>query len=207
MWRAKMLAAAFDQWRWRQIFALSLVTTLAAASVFMTGRLVLDYAGMRGSAPFSLRLPIWRRIWVSLAAASIMPTLVVAYYYSGDAVKPWPFLIFTLLGLACATGIFTLIPHFFRKVVPKIRIPLEGTFVIWLTGMLNLSPVEMPSIRTIGNAILRALPQHLTDGYLAGRLGESPRLLIDHAVALVLAAAFLVVYVVVGAWHCGTAII
>ena len=204
----KMLAGAFDQWLWRQIFALALVTGLAAATLFMTGRLVLDYSSLRGSAPFSLRHRIWRRIWLILAAVSIIPTLVVAYRYSGDAVKPWPFAIFTLFGLACATLILFSISCFFRTVMPKIRISLKGRFVVWLTAALNV-PVtdEVPTIKDIGSAVLRSLPEYLTNGYLEKDATGSPRLLIDHAVAFVLAVAFLVVYLVLGAWHSGTAIV
>jgi len=204
----KMLAGAFDQWRWGQIFALSLMTTFAAATVFMTGRLVLDYSSLRGSAPFSLQRSIWRKVWLVMSGASIVPTLLVAYYYSGDNVKPLPFLVFTLLGLTVATAVLFAISRFFRTVVPRIHIPLKGTFVVWLTAKLNLSGIaEIPSIKSIGNAVLRSLPTYLTNGYLDRESDGSPRLLIDHAAAFVLAIAFLVVYLVIGAWHSGTAIV
>src|SRR5882724_1924929 len=135
----KMLAGSFDQWRWYQISSLSLVAVMTASTLFITGRLVLDYSAIRRSAPFRLlRLTCWRRVWLIVSTLSILPSLAVAFYYSSDEVRPWPFLMFGALGLTVAAVIIVLIWYVFVKVIPRFRFPFEDRFIVWIARPLML---------------------------------------------------------------------
>ena len=112
----KMLAGAFDQWMWRQIVALTLTDFILAWTLLVTGHLVMDYSEKRGSAPALDHKHLWYSIWGAFCAAAALPVIIVAYVYSGDDVKPWPFIVFGFLGVFVAALIHQLV-HLLRRII------------------------------------------------------------------------------------------
>jgi hypothetical protein len=204
-----MLAGAFDQWMWRQIVALTLTDVILAWTVFVTGRLVLDYSGERGSAPVLVHKRLWCGVWTVFCIAVALPTLIVAYVYSGDDVKPWPFILFGLFGVFVAALIHSLVHLLRRIIVPPGHAPFGEAIPLLLPKSVLIKASEYPGfVRACDGVLnaLRRLPDYLTRGYIDGG-GNSSRVLPGHGLAVALSAGFFAVYLFIGVLHCGTAVV
>jgi hypothetical protein len=205
----KMLAGAFDQWEGRQIIALTLIDVVMFWTLLVTGRLVLDYAEGRGSAPALMHKALWRRVWLTFCVVVVIPIIVIAYVYSGDDIKPRPFLIFGLLGVAIAIVVL-LLTHILRRIiVPPGHAKFDDIVPFLLPKNLTTKANDYRGFAAAGSRTLkrlRQLPTYVTRGYL-DESRDPPRLLPGHGLALALSVGFAVVYVLLGVLHWGTAIV
>jgi hypothetical protein len=205
----KMLAGAFDQWSGRQIIALTLISVVMFWTLLVTGGLVLDYAEDRASVPALLHKVLWRRVWLAFCAVVVIPIIVIAYVYSGADIKPWPFLVFGLLGVAVAILVL-LLTHILRRIiVPPGHAQFDDIVSLLLPKNLTAKANNYRGFAAAGNRTLKGLwrlPTYLTRGYLDDSR-DPPRLLPGHGLALALSAGFAVVYVLLGVLHWGTAIV
>ena len=205
----KMLAGAFDQWMWRQIVALTLTDFILAWTLLVTGHLVMDYSEKRGSAPALDHKHLWYSIWGAFCAAAALPVIIVAYVYSGDDVKPWPFIVFGFLGVFVAALIHQLVHLLRRIIVPPGHADFGEAIPLLIPKSVLIKATQYPGFARASGKILNALrklPDYLTRGYLDGS-GNSSRILPGHGLAVALSAGFFAVYLVIGALHCGTAVV
>ena len=207
-----MLAGAFDQSLGRQIVALTLTNVFLLWTLLVSGHLILDYSEMRGSAEPTTYREGWRRIWTGLCVAAVIPAVLTAYYYSGDQVKPWPFVLFAIFGALLAAIILTFVHLARRLIVPPGHVKFKEAFPLLLPEHLLDKAEQSPGLRIAGNALLNVLaqiPDELTRGYLAAAPDPSGRrrLLPGHGLAIAVGLTFFAVYLLIGSLHWGTAIV
>jgi hypothetical protein len=215
---AKMLAGGFDQTSGDQVMALTLVDALFLYTVFVCGDVVLAYAGLRGNAQMipEENRTLYRWAWGAFCWLVALTVLIPAYYFSSEAIKPWPFIFWAFGGGVLGLAIFTLI-HLLRRVfAQRGHEPFEEAVPLLLPTRILQAAENYSGFASAGDTILRFLrkiPEQLTEGYL--KVSEHPdafgqkkkRLLPGHGLAMWVAIGFFAVYMAVGHWHWGTAVV
>ena len=215
----KMLAGAFDQTSFGDVFALGLTDILFVYTLTVVGHNVLGYSALRGSAH---KLPLnpttqtnaWHSTWNWLCLAAALPVPITAWFFSNHQIISGGWFTFAIFLGALAGCMITTAVHVLRRVlVPGGHKKFGEKFPFMLISKSALAGLEEGRgfFAWLTEPVLKFFRQfkyNLTNGYLLKVPGQSGRrLLPGHGLAMAMVAAFSLVYAVIGYNHYGTAIV
>jgi hypothetical protein len=215
----KMLAGAFDQTSFGDVFWLGLTDILFVYTLSVVGHNVLGYSGLRETADPFKKIPNsdtnwWHRIWNVLCLAAALPVPITAWFFSDSTTISGGWFTFAILSGAFAGCVITTIVHVLRRaLVPGGHEKFdEGIpFMLVPKKWRRLEKLEDKGKNKEPNWILeffKKFKYDLTDGYLLEVEGTNQqRLLPGHGLAFAMVLAFSAVYGVIGWNHWGTAIV